>query len=291
MSVFLPSDDTAAPKTGTPKVDPTTLSTQQIYSGEEERKAALAEVTALRRQFDTTTTKGAAAFAKDPAAQAALARLDAAKSGVGMRTSAQDLQALNALSGKGTQGANATSTQALNAPSTQYFQNLYSRSDQVPTWEPPKKITESDIATAAQKGYDYSKARYDWVWGKNPKTGQEQWVLGVIGGLTQVPKRPDSLSSSNSSGYFNDLWRSGTVTVSDMINTYREVHSNPESFELLWDQKDKNAKAITWGEMAQALPELSYLEYQEVLYQLALERDTNITIEDVVNKYNEIYGE
>ena len=278
---------------GTPKVDPTTLSTQQIYSGEEERRAALAEVTALRRQFDTTTAKGAAAFAKDPAAQAALARLDAAKSAVGMRTSAQDLQALNALSGKGDQAKGAASTQALNAPSTQYFQSVYSRPDMVPTWAPPKQITEADIAAAAQKGYDYSKARYDWVWSKNPQTGKDQWVLGVIGALTQVPEKPATLTNANFSEYADKLWRSGTITLTELNDLYKQYGGgSPEEFGATRVLRSgEKQQTVKFNELIQALPEIDYLQYQEILYQLALERDTNITVEDMLDKYDELYGE
>jgi hypothetical protein len=268
----------------TPNVDPTTLPTQQIYSGEQERRDALAEVTALRREFDTTTAAGARAFANSAEAQAALARLDAAKSDVGMRTSAQDLQALNTVTGQG-------QTQALNAPSTQYFQNLYSRPDQVPTWEPPRKITTEDISKAAQSGYDYSKARYDWVWSQNPKTGQDQWVLGVIGALTQVPNRPENLDNRNFQPYADNLWRSGTITLKDFNDLYRQYGNTTLGQTILPQKSGQKAQQLDFDELTEALPEINYSQYQEILYQLALERDTDITVEDMLDKYDELYGE
>ena len=98
-----------------------------IYSTEPERQAALAEVTKLRRQFDTTTAKGAAAFAKSKEAQDALKRLDASKTAAGMRTSKQDLAALNKYATSNVATADMTPAQrkeervGLNQPSRQYF--------------------------------------------------------------------------------------------------------------------------------------------------------------------------
>ena len=264
-----------------PKVNPTTLSTPQIYSGEQERKAALAEVTNLRRQYDTTTAAGAKAFAASKEAQAALARLDAAKSAVGMRTSAQDLQALNTVSGQG-------QTKALNAPSTQYFQSVYSRPEAPPTWAPPKKIGEQELAFAKQNNYNYDNARYDWVWSKNPKTGQDQWVLGIVGALKQPPVKPETLDNTNFQPYVSDLWMSGTATVSEIKDLYDQFGAQDIN---VTNPKQSKEIAFQFDEIVDAIPDLDYSEYQEILYQLALERDTNITVEDVVNKYNEIYGE
>lgn len=265
-------------KAATPKVDPTTLSTPQIYSGEQARQAAIAEVTRLRREFDTTTAKGAKAFAASKEAQAALAALDQAKSNVGMRTAAQDLQALNTVTGQG-------QTKALNAPSQQYFQSVYNRPEAPPTWAPPRQITEEQKAAAAQQGYNYDKARYDWVWSKNPQTGQDQWVLGVVGALTQAPKKPELLDTSNYQPYASGLWTSGTATVSDVKGIYNQVGVNTTDVEWVPGQK------VTLDDLATAVPDLDYLQYQEILYQLSLERDTDITVEDIVNKYNELYGE
>lgn len=266
-----------------PKVNPTTLTTPQIYSGEQERQAAIADVTRLRREFDTTTAKGAAAFAKDPAAQAALARLDKAKSAVGMRTSAQDLQALNTVTGQGR-------TKALNAPSTQYFQSVYGRPEAPPTWAPPKKIGEKELAFAKQNNYNYDNARYDWVWNKNPQTGQDQWVLGIVGALKQPPVKPENLDNTNFQPYVSDLWMSGTATVSEVKNLYNQFGFNAQDVDVTNPNQSKEI-AFRFDEIVNILPDLDYSEYQEILYRLALERDTNITAEDISNKYNELFGE
>jgi hypothetical protein len=45
------------------------------------------------------------------------------------------------------------------------------------------------------------------------------------------------------------------------------------------------------SELVKALPELKYTEIQEILYQLTLERDTDITIEDILDKRDELFGE
>jgi len=65
------------------------------------RQAAVAEVTRLREKFNTRTAAGARAFAADAEAQAAVAALDAAKTGVGLRTAAEDLALLNKLEAEG----------------------------------------------------------------------------------------------------------------------------------------------------------------------------------------------
>lgn len=268
----------------TPKVNPTTLSTPQIYSGEQERQAALQAVTDLRRQYDTTTAKGAKAFAASPEAQAALARLDAAKSAVGMRTSAQDLQALNTVTGQG-------QTKALNAPSTQYFESVYSRPEAPPTWAPPKKITPEQVSAAAEQGYDYSKARYDWVWSTNPKTGEDQWVLGMVGVLRQPPAKPQNLDNTNYQPYAMELWQSGSATIKDISDIYRQFGADPKEAIILVNQKGSKNKPLSFAELEQAVPEIDYLQYQEIIYQLTLERDTDITIEDILDKYDDMYGE
>jgi len=278
---------------GAPTVDPSSLTTQQLYGGETERRDALAELTALRREFKTETAAGAKAAAADPRFQAALQRFETAKSAIGMRTSAQDLQALNALSGVGTQGAKAASTQALNAPYQQYFQQLYSRSDAPPTWAPPKQLTPEQIAEAATKGYDWSNARYDWVWYPGAKADGNlikedvpgRWMLGVIGGLTQIPDRPETLDNTNYSEYLDKLWRSGSTSLLDIQDVYTEVGVNPKDLQWIVGSD------VTFGQLIDTVPDLDYAQFQEILYELALERDDDITVQDVVDKYNEMYGE
>jgi len=256
-----------------------------VYSTEAERRAALAEVTALRRQFDTTTAKGAAAFAKDPAAQAALARLDAAKSAAGMRTAAQDLQALNTVSGR-------RQTEQLNAPSKEYFgkvQEAYQDQTRVPTWKPTKSLTLDKINELRDYNIDASKARYDWVWFENPETGKSQWAMGLIGLVEPKPQKPANLTWDNAGDYANRLWYSDSNSLSEIRNSV----INPLKTD--WDgiayYNKKTGNAINFKVLEEAIPEIKYSQLQEILYRLSLERDEDITIEDILDKYDEMFGE
>jgi len=252
-----------------------------VYSTEAERRAALAEVTALRRQFDTTTAKGAAAFAKDSAAQAALARLDAAKSAAGMRTAAQDLAALNKVAASDPTSAKADRaiTKELNQPSKQYFkevQQAYKNPDVVPNWKPSKTITPDILQRFDESGYDASKARYDWVLIEDNK-GRPRWAMGVIGALRKPPAQIANPSDAI------QYWMSDGVSVGEMVNSIIPQVSGGKT----WNSSFQN---IDFNQLAEAIPEMRYSQFQEIMYQLSLAKDDDITIEDILDKYDEMYG-
>lgn len=250
-----------------------------VYSTEAERRAALDEVTRLRREFDTTTAKGAKAFAASEEAQAALARLDAAKSAAGMRTSAQDLAALNKFATSDVASADMTpaqsrSEQALNRPSTRYFkqvQEAYSNPDIVPNWRPTQTVTPDIIQQYANYGVDASKARYDWVLVQDQQTGQSRWGVGLIGLIQQKPADLNAATPL-------DIFYSDTAPIAE-ARTAKGVRS----WNASWNQ-------VNLDELEQALPNITYSELQEIYYQLTLERDTEITIEDILDKYDDMFG-
>ena len=309
-----------------------------VYSTEPERQAALAEVTRLRRQFDTTTAKGAKEFAKDKEAQAAIARLDAAKKAAGMRTSKEDLAALNRIAtsdtatmkkqdGKmvpaPTKGERAV-TKELNAPSKQYFkqfQQAYKNPDKIPTWQGRTKavgrgFTQEDIEFAKTYNVDLSGARLDWVWYEpkddagNPIEGEASWRLGVIGGK-KIPKDESQYLDKNE--YVTDLFASDRITLGEwaargggakgpkVVMTTTSKKPNERQEYLLGQARNEFYRAYNpfsgmldpkrINELTQALPELKYTEIQEILYRLTLDKDTDITVEDMLDKYDELYGE
>lgn len=295
-----------------PKVNPASLSTEQFYSGEQERQAAIADVTRLRREFDTTTTKGAAAFAKDPAAQAALARLDKAKSAVGMRTSAQDLAALNRIATSDTatmkkdaQGrmtaaptrAERNVTKELNRPSRQYFRQSYESQLNDPTRVPlVKPRTQAPDGTIVDKptkevieenkryGWDFSNARYGWVLGGEP--GEERWLVGLIGG-----KRIAPTTNITTLDLARDQWMSDTETLGEVTNKYIPSITKGKGWQQGIGGVTPTGSEVTLDELARVIPEIKFSEFQEIIYQLTLERDTDITVDDILGKYNEMYGE
>jgi hypothetical protein len=255
-----------------------------IYSTEAERRAAIEEVTRLRRQFDTTTAKGAKAFAASKEAQDALARLDAAKSAAGMRTAAQDLEALNTLTGR-------KQTQQLNAPSREYFdkvsEEVYNNPNQVPTWKPPRKITSEQIQQASGYNVDLSKARYDWVWYEDPATNKGRWAMGVVGALENKPT-----SESEPRTYVGSLWRSDSATVKEVNAAWKNATGGSGGSGYVENTNPKGkGNTIYFDELEQGLPNLTFSQYQEIIYQLTLAKDTDITIEDILDKYDELYGE
>lgn len=265
-----------------------------VYNTEAERRAAIQEVTALRRQFDTTTAKGAKAFAKDPAAQAALKRLDAAKSAAGMRTSAQDLAALNRIATSDTatmkkdeQGRMTAAptkqeravTKELNAPSKKYFkqvQQAYKNPDVVPTWKPPKEITPDILTQYDESGWDASRARFDWVLIEDNQ-GRPRWAMGVIGALR---KPPTEIRNPNDAMQY---WMSDGISVGEMVRNIIPQVSGGKP----WNSTVQN---VDFNELAEAIPEIKYSQFQEIMYQLSLERDEDITIEDILDKYDEMFG-
>jgi hypothetical protein len=257
------------------------------WSAEAERKAALDQVTALRRQFDTTTAKGAKAFAASPEAQAALARLDAAKTSVGMRTSAQDLAALNKIATSDTATMKRTAeggvtaaptkeeravTKELNAPSKQYFKQVnqaYNNPDVVPGVKVPKQMTPDLIQEYAQYGTDASKARFDWVWREDARSGKGRWAVGLVGLLKQKPTDMNEADQL-------DIFYSDSAPIA-------QAKRRPS-----WNATFQN---ISLDGLEEAIPEITFSQFQEIYYQLTLAKDTNITIEDILDKYDELYGE
>lgn len=270
-----------------------------VYSAEPERRKALEELTALRRELKTETAKGAKAAAKDPRFIAAKEKLDAAKSAAGMRTSAQDLAALNKIATSDTatmkrdeQGrmtaaptrAERDVTKQLNAPSKQYFkqvQQAYKNPDQVPTWKPKKELTEDIVNEARNQGFDYSKARYDWVWNEVPGK-KPQWAIGLVG-TRLLPPGPYRPGVDDPADYAFKAYTSDSITAKEWLDFVQQNKvkgtSNPFGIN------------INQNEIVEALPDIRYTEIQEIIYRLTLERDTDITIEDILDKYDELYGE
>lgn len=257
------------------------------WSGEAERKAALDEVTALRRELKTETAKGAKAAQSDPRFIAAQQRLDAAKSSVGMRTSAQDLAALNKTATADTAtmkrnvegGMTAAPTRAeravtkeLNAPSKDYFKQVnqaYNNPDVVPGIKVPKQITPDLIQEYAQYGTDASRARFDWVWVPGAREGKGRWGMGLVGLLKE---KPTDLENADQL----DIFYSDSAPLA-------QAKKGPS-----WGT---SFNGISLDELEQALPTISFSQLQEVFYQLTLERDTDITIEDILDKYDDMFGE
>jgi hypothetical protein len=276
------------------------------YTGEAERRAALEELTALRRELKTETAKGAKAAQSDPRFIAAQQRLDAAKSAVGMRTSAQDLAALNKIATSDTatmkqapQGgmtaapttAERAVTKELNAPSKQYFkqvQQAYKNPDVVPNWNTGKQITPEQITEASNYNVNLNNARYDWVWYENPKTGKGRWALGIIGSLENPPK--DTLDPDKRT-YIGSLWRSDSSTVKEINNLWKSLVTQGGAPYIENTSRTGGGNTIDFNELEQALPDLKYSQFQEILYRLSLERDEDITIEDILDKYDDLYGE
>ena len=261
------------------------------YDAEAERRAALAEVTALRRELKTETAKGAKAAASDPRFIAAQQRLDAAKSAAGMRTAAEDLAALNKIATADTGTSVKTApgtftaknqtaeeravTKDLNAPSRNYFkkvQQAYKNPDVVPTWNPGKELTADVVQEYAQYGTDLSKARYDWVWREDPKTNNGSWAVGLVGALKAKPTDMEKATPL-------DIFYSDSAPLAEA----RQIKNQPS-----WNATFQN---ISLDELEQALPGITFSEFQEIYYQLTLERDTDITIEDILDKYDDMFGE
>jgi hypothetical protein len=255
-----------------------------VYSTEAERRAAIEEVTRLRREFDTTTAKGAKAFAADPEAQAALARLDAAKSAAGMRTAAEDLAFINKVDTG--QKTDKQVTKALNQPSRQYFNQVteaYSNPSIVPTWSPPKRVTPADITQQQEKGIDLTKARYDWVWYKKDEDDLGRWAIGLVGSKLVPPKNEFRPGIDDPVDYGLKWFASDSATISQWANFIQQ--NKPEG-------KINNLFAIAASvdEIAEALPDIKYSELQEIVYRLTLKNDTEITIEDILDMYDDLFG-
>jgi hypothetical protein len=245
-----------------------------VYSTEPERQAALQELTALRRELKTETAKGAKAAQSDPRFIAAQARLDAAKSAAGMRTRAEDLAFLNKTDTEMTaKGKNPGQvTERLNQRSERYFaqvQQSYENPDMVPTWKAPKQVTPEMIKEYAQAGeLDASNARFDWIWSEDQKTGKGRWVMGLIGVIKQ---KPADLTNANQL----DIFYSDSAPIA-------QARKRPY-WGATWN-------GISLDELEEAIPEITFSQFQELHYRLTLERDEDITIEDILDKYDEMYG-
>lgn len=276
-----------------------------VYKTEAERRAALEEVTRLRRQFDTTTAKGAKAFAANKEAQAALKRLDEAKSAAGMRTRAEDLAALNKLAtsdtttmkkdAEGRMTAAPTKeeravTKDLNAPSRQYFrevQQAYKNPDVVPNWKPNKTLTPDVLEEAKTKGFDFSGARYDWVWTEQ-EPGKGRWAIGLVGTKMLPPTKPFEPGVDDAAEYALRSFSSDSVTAREWLNFVQQNRQFIKSGQGFSNPFGVNVQPT---EIVEALPNLRYSQIQEIIYRLTLEKDTDITIEDILDKYDELYGE
>jgi hypothetical protein len=276
-----------------------------VYSTEPERKAAVEELTALRRELKTETAAGAKAAKSDPRFIAAQARLDAAKSSAGMRTSAQDLATLNRIATSDTATMTKTAdgkmtaaptkaeravTKDLNAPSKQYFkqvQQAYKNPDMVPTWKPNKTLTSDIISEANAKGFDFSKARYDWVW-TELEPGKGRWAIGLIGTKMLPPEKPFQAGVDDAGEYALKAYASDSINAREWFNF---VEQNRQFLNKGKGFTNPFGVNIQPAEIVEALPDIRYSEIQEIIYQLTLEKDTDITIEDILDKYDEMFGE
>lgn len=263
-------------KAAQPKVDPTTLSTTEIYSGEQERQAAIADVTRLRREFDTTTAKGAAAFAKSPEAQAALARLDKAKSAVGMRTSAQDLQALNTVQGQG-------QTKALNQPSQQYFQSVYSRGEMKPLWEaPPASFKKETVDQWLDKGYDIKDSYFTWTWDKK----SNQWKVQALGSKYVGPIGDFETAPLDSKPTINmRLWQAGKIDLSGWLKNDSTYGTGTSSGIM-----NQLGQVNGLDEIVKKYPNLTYKEFIATMYEGLFGKGGVLKPDEFIEIYEQIFG-
>lgn len=217
------------------------------WAGEQERRDAVAELTALRRELKTETAAGARAAAKDPRFIAAQQRLDAAKSNVGLRTSAQDLAALNKLdasrtpTGTTTRGeqvtAKATSraernvTKALNAPFTQYYDATFRNPNEKPMLR-LREVTDA-VRQRLQETYNagndegfesvIENANYEWRWIEPGTAGNKKGYWGIIINTESVTTGPkvtkeeiETASAENAQDVASRMWRSGEYSAEEI---------------------------------------------------------------------------
>jgi hypothetical protein len=203
-----------------------------------------------------------------------------------MRTAAQDLAALNQYATSNVATADMTPAQrteerqALNQPSRQYFKQVQATINDItrpPAFQPRNQITQEMIAAGAAEGLDYSKARMDWVLSTN-KDGKQQWAVAPVGVLRMKPNTPiDSVETAK------QYWMSDAAPLGEIS---RQIGDSPT--RNVWSS---SVSGVNLSELSQAIPEIQFSEFQEIIYQLTLERDTDITIEDILDKYDEMYGE
>ena len=212
-----------------------------------------------------------------------------------MRTSKQDLAALNKYATSNVATADMTPAQrkeervGLNQPSRQYFaqvQEAYKNPDKIPTWKPTKTITPQAIEEAKTNNFDLSNARYDWIWTEQ-KDKKPQWAVGLIGVKMTPPPKPYTPGQDNPYEYALRAYASDSITAGEWSNFVKQNKqfapantspSNPFGVNIV-------------DEIIEALPNIRYSEIQEIIYRLTLEKDTDITIEDLLDKYDELYGE
>lgn len=272
-----------------------------VYSTEPERRAALEELTALRRELKTETAAGARAAKSDPRFIAAQQRLDAAKSAAGMRTSAQDLAALNRIATRNVSTADMTPAQrkterqALNQPSRQYFKQVTQAQEagltdptKVPFWKPKVldpvtgkptgKIPQQWIEENKKYGNDYTNGRLDWML-VEPEPGQFKWAVGLVG-----HRRLKPTTNVTTIELAKDQWMSGAESLGEVTQKYVPSITGNRGWRT-------GVSGVSLDELAQALPEIDWMQFQEIIYRLTLEKNNDITIEDVLDKYDEMYGE
>ena len=269
-----------------------------VYQTEPERRAAIDEVTRLRRKFDTTTAKGAKAFAADPEAQAALARLDAAKKAAGMRTSAEDLAALNKIATSDTatmkkdeQGrmtaaptkAERAVTKELNQPSKQYFKEVKSaltNPEQRPTWEIRGTVlTPEWTQELTSKGFDISEAQNEWVLVDDPKSPSgKRWGRTIVGIKAPAPKEPFNPAKDDPFNYGMQVYFAGKSTASEFNNF---VQSNNGSLAT------GTFNGISWADIAQNLPNATYQQLERLFTFYGNQVDN---IEELVSAYEILFG-
>lgn len=273
-----------------------------VYGTEPERQKAVEELTALRRELKTETAAGAKAAKSDPRFIAAQQRLDAAKSAAGMRTSAQDLAALNkiATSETGTQvrsgqkkvtaagqsKADQAITKQLNAPSRQYFNQIkdaLTNPEQRPTWEVRGTIlAPTQKQELITKGFDVSGAKNEWILIDDEKspTGK-RWGRTVVGIKAPAPKEAFNPSKDNPTSYGMQVFLAGKSTADEFD---KFVTKNSDGRRALENAAINN---IRWSEIADNLPNITYqdLERLFIYYGNRVE-----TVEELVAAYEILFG-
>ncbi len=266
-----------------------------VYGVEPERRAAVEELTALRRELKTETAKGAKAAAKDPRFIAAKERLDKAKSAAGMRTSAEDLAALNRIATSDTATmkeqdgkmvpaptkAERAVTKQLNQPSRQYFNQVKQalvNPEQRPTW----KVSGDPLAPTWRKeleakGFDTSEAESEWILVDDEKspTGK-RWNRTVIG--IKAPAPAEYTERDTPVGYGMQLFMSGKANI-DQMNEF--VTSKGGTLG------NSTFNGILWSEIAENLPGITYKDLERLFIFYGNEVDN---IEELVAAYEMLYG-
>jgi hypothetical protein len=283
------------------------------WSAEQERRDAVAEITALRRELKTETAAGAKAAAKDPRFIAAQQRLDAAKTGVGMRTSAQDLAALNALDGsrtptgttatrrggavtaKPTTKAERATTKALNAPSQEYFRTV-TKAFQDPDNKPLLRLPEltdairqklqEEFNTGNTPGFETNieDANYEWRWVEPGTIGNKKGYWGLAINTESTVKGPaiaqeeiDNASSSNASDVAMKMWRSGQFSitqVTDFLNKF------PTAGQIEISQ-------ILMNDLRNLFPNIESADFQRVISRMKRDGVWPKTVEEAEQFFTE----